>query len=142
LLEACGVKPEGQLDGVNLVPLLKGTEAPVRPRLFWHYPHYSNQGGKPGGAVREGRHKLIEFYEDGRRELFDLDRDPGEGRNLSAEKPEVVKDLAAKLDEWRKEVGALMPRPNPDYRPNPQVADGSVTMAARTARVNGTQLRY
>src|SRR5262245_45128229 len=69
LLEACGVKPEGQLDGVNLVPLLKGGEAPDRPRLFWHYPHYSNQGGKPGGVVRASDYKLIEFYEDGRREI-------------------------------------------------------------------------
>ena len=54
------------LDGVTLAPLLKGTGAPAARPLFWHYPHYSNQGGKPGGAIREGDFKLIEFYETGR----------------------------------------------------------------------------
>src|SRR5207249_8644729 len=109
LLEACGVKPEGQVDGVSLVPLLRGKEAPERPRLFWHYPHYSNQGGKPGGAVVAGNYKFIEFYEDGRRELFYLDEDPGESRNRAGEKLLIVRVLAKYLDEWRKDVGALMP---------------------------------
>lgn len=142
LLEACGVEAKGTLDGVSLVSLVRGGEEPKREALYWHYPHYSNQGGKPGGAIRMGRHKLIEFYEDGRRELFDLQASVGEGRNLAAEQPEVVKQLAAKLDEWRKSVGAKMPTANASYRPNPQDAAGNVTMHARTARVHGTQLRY
>src|SRR5262249_17763930 len=110
--------------------------------LYWHYPHYSNQDSRPGGAVREGRWKLIEFYEHGRRELFDLQADLGESRNLSADKPEVVKRLAEKLDSWRKEVKAQMPRPNPGSRPNPQSAAGSSSLHARTAQVHGVQLRY
>src|SRR3954465_3058316 len=88
LLEAGGEKPPENLDGVSLVPVLKGGTL-NHPGLYWHYPHYSNQGGKPGGAVRTGDWKFIEFYETGRRELFDLKADPGENRNLAAEMPEV-----------------------------------------------------
>ena len=76
VLDIAGVKPApGQvIDGESLVPLLKGQGGLKRTALFWHYPHYSNQGGKPGGAVRQGDLKLIEYYEDGRRELYDLER--------------------------------------------------------------------
>ena len=70
-----GAAPEQHLDGVSLVPLLKGGE--IRQRtLFWHYPHYGNQGGAPCGFVRDGDWKLIEWYEDGRRELYNLRDDP------------------------------------------------------------------
>lgn len=65
-----------------------------------------------------------------------------ESRNLAAEKPDVVKELAAKLDAWRKEVGAKMPTPNPDYTPNPPAADGTITLHARTAQVFGSMLRF
>ncbi len=141
VLDACGVKHEAKVDGVSIVPLLKH-EAFKREHLFWHYPHYSNQGGKPGAAIRAGDHKLIEFYEDGRRELYDVRKDPGEGRNLSESNPKLVQDLAEKLENWRKEVGAKRMKPNPDYVPNPQAADGTVTLPARTAAVHGIQLRY
>jgi arylsulfatase A len=140
-LEACGVKSEAKADGVSLVPLLKGG-ALKREALYWHYPHYANQGGRPGGAVRAGNYKLIEFYENDRRELYDLSKDVGESRNLIADKPDVAKDLAAKLDAWRKEVGARMMTPNPDYLPNPQAKDGTVPLPARTAEVHGIQLRF
>ncbi|MBY0229816.1 MAG: sulfatase-like hydrolase/transferase [Gemmataceae bacterium] len=128
--------------GTDLGAMLeKGWDAEAKP-LFWHYPHYSNQGGKPGGAARDGSWKLVEHYEDGRRELFDLSKDAGEHRNLAAEKPEVAKALAAKLDAWRKAEGARMPTPNPKYLPNPQDRAGNIVLHARTARVHGTQLRY
>jgi hypothetical protein len=142
LLEACGLKHEGKVDGVRLVSLWKGTGVPKRDALYWHYPHYANQGNRPGGAVREGRFKLIEFYENGRLELYDLKADPGETRNLAEEKKELTRRLAGKLMAWRKAVGAQMMKPNPDYRPNPQAASGVVTLPARTAEVHGTQLRY
>ena len=87
ILDACGVKSDAQVDGVSLVPLLKGGDVRSATPLYWHYPHYSNQGGKPGGAVRAGDYKLIEFYENGRRELFDVRQDRGERRNLIADKP-------------------------------------------------------
>lgn len=128
-------------DGASLVPTFSGAKPTARD-IFWHYPHYANQGSRPGGAVRSGDFKLIEFYEDGRRELFDVKKDIGESRNLAVEKPDVVKELAAKLDAWRKDVGAKMPTPNSDYKPNPQAKDGTITLPARTALVSGVMLRY
>jgi arylsulfatase A-like enzyme len=142
ILELCGVKSEARVDGVSLAPVLRGDAYLPRNALYWHYPHYSNQGGRPGGAVRAGDYKLIEFYEHGRREIFDLKADGSESRNLIAQKPEVAKDLAGKLERWRQEVGARRTRPNPAYVPNPQSADGTVSLPARTAEVHGFQLRY
>jgi arylsulfatase A-like enzyme len=141
ILSALNMTSKSEADGVSLVPLLKGGEL-KRDALYWHYPHYSNQGGLPGGVVRAGDWKLIEFYENGRRELFDLKKDPGESNNRIVERPEIAKELAEKLRAWRESVGARGMKPNPDYVPNPQAADGTVTLPARTAEVHGTQLRY
>ncbi len=113
--DAAGVQP-GDVDGVSLMPLLGGGTLKPRP-LFWHYPHYSNQGGEPGSAVREGDWKLIEFHQDGRRELFNLREDISETRNLVRREPAVVKRLAGLLEAWRKKSGAVMPRKNPDADP-------------------------
>jgi len=115
VLEAAGRPVPGGLDGLSLVPLLKGANALQRDALYWHYPHYSNQGGVPAGAIRAGRYKLIEFYEDGRLELFDLQNDPAERVNLSAKDAGRAKKLRAQLDAWRKRAGAVMPTANPAY---------------------------
>jgi arylsulfatase A-like enzyme len=117
-LELAGVKGDGKHvpDGVSIVPLLKQTGGLKREALFWHYPHYHGAGGKPGGAVRAGDYKLIEFYEDGKRELYNLKDDQGEKADLAAKMPEKVKELAGRLDDWRKAVKAQMPTPNPDYK--------------------------
>jgi arylsulfatase A-like enzyme len=119
VLELAGMPPgPGQvLDGRSLVPLLKMHSPSGREALYWHYPHYSNQGGKPGGAVRAGELKLIEWYEDGRMELYDLKRDLGERRDLAPERPQEAARLRAQLARWRESVGAQMPRPNPQYDP-------------------------
>ena len=109
--------PARSIDGVSLVPLLKRDGRLQRDALFWHYPHYSNQGGKPGGAVRQGDFKLIEFYEDGKLELYDLKQDIGEKNDLAAERPEEAAGLAKLLPDWRESVGAQMPTPNPDFDP-------------------------
>jgi arylsulfatase A-like enzyme len=116
LLELAGLPsfPEQHRDGVSLVPLLGGHGLNRAP-LFWHYPHYGNQGGAPGGAVRDGAWKLIEWYEDGTLELFNLRDDPGEKRNRAAENPTKVQELHAKLIAFRKDVNAIMPTPNPDW---------------------------
>jgi len=108
--------PKQHIDGVSLVPLLQGKTLDRGP-LYWHYPHYSNQGGGPGGAVRDGDWKLIEWYEDGRLELFNLRTDIGEKNNLAASNPDKVKALHEKLIAWRKSVNAVMPLPNPNYDP-------------------------
>ncbi len=142
ILDGLALAHEGKVDGVSLMPVLRGAGEVKRDALYWHYPHYSNQGGKPGAAVREGDFKLIEFYEQGRRELYNLKSDVGENRNLIEEKPEVAKRLAESLAKWRSDVDAQMMRPNPDFVPNPQAADGTITLPARTADVQGLQLRY
>jgi arylsulfatase A-like enzyme len=118
MLEIAGLplKPAQHVDGESMVPLLKGTGGPRRKAIYWHYPHYSNQGGKPGGAVRVGDYKLIEFYEDARVELYNLRTDLGEQHDLSAELPEKAAELRRMLHDWRKEVGAVMPQPNPNYK--------------------------
>src|SRR5581483_3175889 len=141
VLDLCGATCDAKPDGMSLTPILRGGTV-TRDALYWHYPHYANQGGRPGGAIRQGDLKLIEFYEIGRRELYDVRRDVGEVRNLAADRPEVVTELAAKLDAWRKSVGAQVMTPNPDYVPNPQAANGTVTLPAKTADVHGLQLRY
>lgn len=118
LLDVAGAKPQpGQvLDGVSLVPVLKGGTLPERA-LFWHYPHYGNQGGAPSAAIRRGDWKLIEWLEDGRVELFNLAQDLAETNDLAAQEPQRVAELPAELHAWQKEVGAKFPIPNPNYDP-------------------------
>jgi arylsulfatase A len=141
VLGLCGVVDPVRRDGENLASLLTGG-TPLSPRaLYWHYPHYSNQGGRPGGAVRVPGFKLIEDYETGRRELYDV-RDVSETNNLAAMLPSKVDELAAQLAAWRKAVGAEMPTPNPDYRPDTQAETGVVVLPARSAEVHGVTLRY
>ena len=115
-LELAGLEslPAEHMDGISLAPLLTGEGiVSERDTLFWHYPHYHRT--KPYGAIREGGWKLIEFFEDGELELFDLKSDPAELKNLAKEKPEKAADLHAKLKEWRVSVNAQMMTPNPNY---------------------------
>jgi hypothetical protein len=119
MLEMAGLplKPKQHIDGVSLLPLLKGNQTLKRKTIFWHYPHYGNQGGSPGGAVRIGDYKLIEFYEDSRVELYNLKADIGEKKNLAGEMPGRAAKMRKILQTWRKGVNAKMPKPNPDYAP-------------------------
>ena len=112
--EMAGLPPTAarHLEGASLVPEFKGADKPERP-VFWHYPHYSNQGGLPYGAVRSGDFKLIEWYEDRRVELYDLRQDPGEKHNLADGNPEKTVALLARLQAWRHSVNAQMPTDNP-----------------------------
>lgn len=118
LLEVAGVEwsADRPIDGLSLVPLLRGTGEPDREELYWHYPHYHGSGQRPSGAVRSGDYKLIEWYEDGRLELYDLSKDPGETVNLAAAMPERAARLRERLARWREATGAQMPLPNPDYK--------------------------
>jgi arylsulfatase A-like enzyme len=142
ILEVCGVENQARVDGLSLAPLLRGDNRLKRDALYWHYPHYCNQGGKPGSTIRAGDSKLIEFFEDGRLELYDLKADVSESNNLIEQKPALAKELHAKLVAWRKAVGARPMTPNPAFRPNPQAADGTITLPAHTADIHGVQLRY
>jgi arylsulfatase A len=118
LLEVAGVALPDAVDGMSLVPLLKGTGSVRREALYWHYPHY--WGGttvRPSGTVRAGDWKLIEFYEDMRVELYNLKEDFGEARDLSRILPEKVTELRDQLHAWRAQVGAQMPVANENYLP-------------------------
>ncbi|MEX0742579.1 MAG: sulfatase/phosphatase domain-containing protein, partial [Phycisphaeraceae bacterium] len=119
LLEAAGLDllPEQHVDGVSLMPLLRGEGTLDREAIFWHYPHYSNQGGTPGSSIRMGDWKLIEFFEDGRFELYNLCDDLGETNDLSAQQPERTADMQRRLATWREQVEAKIPEPNPHYVP-------------------------
>jgi arylsulfatase A-like enzyme len=97
--------------------LLRGSKPLDRETLYWHYPHYSDQGGTPSGAIREGDWKLIEFFEDDHVELYNLALDPGEQYDFASSFAPTAQDLRAKLREWRRSMGAAMPRPNPDWEP-------------------------
>jgi arylsulfatase A-like enzyme len=119
LLQLAGLelKPQQHLDGVSFLPLLKGQSMQRGKPLFWHYPHYVKLGGRPYGAIRDGDWKLIEWYEDGTLELYNVREDISEKNNLAAQHPERVKELHGQLIAWRREVGALMPTPRTDRKP-------------------------
>jgi len=117
ILEIARVRPgPGQvLDGESLLPLLRQSGGLKRDALFWHYPHYHPGGATPYSAIRRGDWKLIEFLEDDHVELYDLLADLGEQNDLAAKMP--ARELRQQLHAWRKQTGAQMPAPNPDYDP-------------------------
>jgi arylsulfatase A-like enzyme len=104
-------------DGINLRPLLEKSEAPAKRTLYWHYPHYGNQGGAPGTAVRRGDWKLIHWFENDRYELFNLAKDLSEKNDLSAAHPDVVDELKKEMRRLHAETGSLDPTVNPNYDP-------------------------
>lgn len=110
ILELAGIpsKPEQHKDGVSLVPLLEGGSIPKRD-LFWHYPHYGNQGGEPSAIIISGDKKLIHYFEDGRNELYDVKTDIGEETDILKSNPELAIELKRRLDSWLKETGAIIP---------------------------------
>jgi arylsulfatase A-like enzyme len=116
------LRPQQHLDGLSLVPLLKGETELDREALFWHYPHYSNQGGFPGGAVRSGDWKLIERYEDGNVQLYNLSEDIGERTDVADQHPERVAKMRERLHDWYREVDAKFLQPIDNgpmpWRPN------------------------
>jgi arylsulfatase A-like enzyme len=119
LLEAAQAKPQPsqKLDGLSLMPVLQGDSLPERA-LFWHYPHYGNQGGAPTAAVRRGDWKLIEWMEDGRVELFNLAQDLSEKKDLASAEPERTAQMLAELRTFQQDVTARLPTPNPKYNPD------------------------
>jgi arylsulfatase A-like enzyme len=105
-----GSKFKHKVDGIDLTPALKGQKL-NREALYWHYPHYSNQGGIPGGAVRIADFKLFENYENGEVSLYNLKKDIGETKDLSSSEPTRVQDMRTKLHAWYKEVDAKFLQP-------------------------------
>jgi len=122
LLDAAGVPvPDQPVEGTGLRPALAG-DGLDREAIFWHYPHYGNQGGTPAAAVRTDGWKLIEFYEDGGLELYHLETDLRERRDLAAHRPEMRDALHERLREWRASVDARLPDPDPEFDPWPERA--------------------
>lgn len=121
LLDLTRVNPRKKtpkFDGVSLAGLLVGGETDLpREAIFWHYPHYHTEGATPYSAIRKGAWKLIEFFEDGRVELYHLATDIGEQSNLAETNLAKRNELLADLRAWRKRVGAQLPRPNPAHDP-------------------------
>ena len=128
-MELAGLEPKTNLDGVSLVPLFHGVGTWKAVPQFWHFPIYlqAYNGFKdeardplfrtrPGSAVRVGKWKLHEYFEDGSLELYDLSQDRGERCNLTQVRPEKTAELKRLLDDWRERVGAPIPtEPNPKY---------------------------
>lgn len=130
-------RPQQHLDGVSIAPLFRGESMPPRP-IFWHYPHYSNQGGPPVGAILSGDLKLVEWYEDMRCELFNVRDDVSEQHDLSKQMPDKVNALRDELHRWRQSVGAVMPTPNPNYDPAAPRNGGG--RRAKQGQARGTDL--
>ena len=130
LLEMIGMPtlPNQHVDGVSFLPALGG-EAHYRGAIYWHFPHYSNHGYQsPGGAIRLGKYKLLEYYENWSVQLFDLERDIGEQNDLSKAKPDVKAKLLKMLHEWRRDVDAKMPYPKTT---NSKPAKGSLVINSK-----------
>jgi arylsulfatase A-like enzyme len=120
VLEMAGfsARPQQHADGVSLASLVKGASELPREAIYWHFPHYSNHGMQsPGGAVRAGDYKLLDYLENGTVQLFNLRDDCGEQRDLKSELPEVAARLKGMLDRWRQSVAAQTMESNPAYRP-------------------------
>jgi arylsulfatase A-like enzyme len=114
-LALAGAKTKETFEGINCADLLLQGRAPPPRLLYWHQPHYTNQGGRPAGAIRDGKWKLIEHYENGACELYDLASDEGETTDLAAREPARVADLRGKLEKWRRDVGAQGNAANPKF---------------------------
>lgn len=115
LAEVAGASIDHELEGTSLLSHLMQSEGIDRETLYWHYPHYHL--GMPGGVIREGEFKLIEYFESGELELYNLNEDPEEANNLATELTGLAEELREKLHTWRKENKAMMPTLNPDYKP-------------------------
>ena len=129
LLDICGLPlmPDQHVDGRSLVPALttngnqsssERLDALKDRTLYWHYPHYGNQGGEPSSIIRKGDWKLISYYEDNSMELYNVVNDIGEQTNVATDNPEITAQLRAELDNWLRETEAAMPKNNPNYNPD------------------------
>jgi arylsulfatase A-like enzyme len=112
---ANGEMPHMKCDGIDLTELIHAKSTLARENLYWHYPHYSDQGGTPSSAIREGDWKLIEFLEDNHLELYNLVEDPGEQYDFASSYSDKAAQLHQKLAVWRTEINAAMPTQNSEY---------------------------
>jgi arylsulfatase A len=115
LMDLAGLPAPLGLDGVSFAALLTGRGPAPHGPLFWHFPHYTNQGSRPSGAMRDDNWMLVAYYDEEALELYDLNSDIGERQNVAAQQPERVAEMRAALAAWRKEVKAQSNTPNPNF---------------------------
>jgi len=140
-LASLSLLPEQHADGVSIAPLLNGEEIAGRD-LIWHYPHYSNQDGRPSGAIRNGDWKLIYDYETEERELYNLRRDISESKNVASANPEITKQLFNTLMEHFEETGALFPSPDANYNQQAEEAYLERVRENRMKHLERQRLRF
>lgn len=112
VMEAAGISLEKDYicDGESLLPLLRQTDSLQRDSLYFHYPNYAfHKQNRLGSAIRQGRYKLIRWYDDDSVELYDLDSDIGEKKNLAKTQPELATKLRMKLEDRLTATGARKP---------------------------------
>ncbi|WP_439504367.1 sulfatase [Sediminibacterium sp.] len=97
-------KKDSMIDGDNIFPMIQ--QVNKKRMLFWHYPHYSNQGGKPSAAIRSGEYKLIYHYENQQVALFDLTKDIAEKNNIALKNKALTNQLKRQLLSWLNQIGA------------------------------------
>jgi len=108
--------PDQPIDGMSMMPLFVDSDAALgREAIYFHYPHYHHS--RPAGAIRSGDLKLIEFFDDGPLELYNLKGDISETTNLAEKMPDKARQLQQLLAKWRESVGARMPKSNPKHDP-------------------------
>ncbi|MDP5169028.1 MAG: sulfatase [Bacteroidia bacterium] len=113
----CSLLTDQHHDGISLRSIIDEGVTPAERPLYWHYPHYGNQGGDPSSIIREGKWKLIHYYEDDSQELYDLDKDPYEQTNVAANFPDIRSDMSQKLTTWLTEVQANYPQTDDQFDP-------------------------
>jgi arylsulfatase A len=117
LLELTGNTAPTNIDGQSFAAFLTSKTNVWREKFFWHFPHYTNQGSRPGGAMREGDWKLVLHYDTDRAELYNLRADISETTDLAAREPGRVREMRAALAAWRESIGAQTNAPNPGFQP-------------------------
>jgi arylsulfatase A-like enzyme len=115
LLDMAGLPAAGGLDGVSLAPLMGGKGRSPHAQLFWHFPHYTNQGSRPAGAMRDGNWMFVEYYDEDKVELYNLAVDRSETHNLADQQPKRARKMRQELASWRSEMNAQSNKPNPNF---------------------------
>ena len=121
------LRPQQHQDGLSMMPIFSNRSSSLqRDGLYWHYPHYGNQGDTPHCSIisNDGRWKLIEHFEDHVLELFNLETDISENHNRASDYPEKVQLMHQQLITWRNEIEAIIPQPNPNWQ-EPQIANNA-----------------
>ena len=118
LLELAGQPAPSGLDGVSVAAPITGRGPAPKRSLFWHFPHYTNQGSRPSGAMRDGNWMMVEYYDDTTVELYDLASDIRETRNVAATNATRVREMRSVLAKWRNNVNAQSNEANPNFNPD------------------------